>query len=483
VNAGDPPAPGSGAAAVYAEDAAPALDAGLRRATIVMIVLSSVATAVMLSAVNVALPAIAHDLGIDAVTLSWIPMAYLMASAACVLAAGRLADLHGRKRVFLLGTAWVVVASVLAALADNTTLLLTGRLLQGVGAAMLFATQIAIISSVFPPARRGAAIGYAISAIYLGLALGPALGGWLIGPWSWRATFLLHVPLSLAALWIGLRHLPMEWRSEERGRFDVAGALIYGVAIVVLMLGLTHLPGVPGSAMLIAGAAGLWAFFRHAHGHPHPIFDVELFYTNRVFTLSCLAALFMYTSTFANVVLVSLYLQYLKGVTPATAGLVMMAQPVVMAAFSPLAGRLSDSVEPRLLASLGMALTALALGGLAALDAASPLVAAIACLLLTGFGFSLFSSPNANAIMSAVARGAYSQASGAMSLMRVLGQLTSMGLVALVFAVLLGPVAITPAVHGGLARAISLCFMLGAGLCVLGMLLSLARGEVHGRAA
>lgn len=460
----------------------PALDAAVRRATIVMIWLSSVATAMMLAAVNVALPDIAHDLGVDAVTLSWIPMAYLMASAACVLAFGRLADMYGRKRVFLLGTAGVVVASLIAAAAGDIATLLGGRLLQGVCAAMLFATQIAIISSVYPPARRGAAIGSAISAIYLGLALGPLLGGWLVGVWSWRATFLLHVPLSLAVLYIGLRHLPIEWRSDERGAFDVQGTLLYAVAVVVLMMGLTHLPGLPGVAMLVAGAAGLWLFFRHAHGHPHPIFDVELFYSNRVFTLSCVASLVMYTSTFANVVLVSLYLQYLKGVTPATAGLIMMAQPLVMTALSPLAGRSSDRVEPRVLASLGMALTALALGGLATLDAASPLLATIGCLLLTGLGFSLFSSPNANAIMSAVARGAYSQASSAMSVMRVLGQLTSMGVVAMVFAVLLGPVAITPVIYADLGHAISICFALGSALCALGVFLSLARGEVHARA-
>lgn len=462
---------------------APPIDAAVRRATIVVIWLSSVATAMMLSAVNVALPDIAHDLGVDAVTLSWIPMAYLMASAVCVLAFGRLADMHGRKRVFLLGTAGVIVASLVAAAAGNVATLLGGRLLQGVCAAMLFATQIAIISSVYPPARRGAAIGYAVSAIYLGLALGPVIGGWLVGIWSWRATFVLHLPLSLAVLYIGLRHLPIEWRSDERGAFDLPGTALYAVAIVVLMMGLTHLPGWPGVLMLALGAAGLWLFFRHAHGHPHPIFDVELFYTNRVFTLSCVASLVMYTSTFANVVLVSLYLQYLKGVTPAMAGLVMMSQPLVMTALSPLAGRLSDRVEPRVLASLGMALTALALAGLAVLDAASPLAATVACLLLTGLGFSLFSSPNANAIMSAVARGAYSQASSAMSVMRVLGQLTSMGVVAMVFALVLGPVRIAPAVYAELGQAISTCFALGALACGVGVFLSLARGEVHGQAA
>lgn len=455
------------------------VDEGLRRATIAMILLSSVATAMMLASVHVALPHIARELSIDAVTLSWIPMAYLLASAACVLAFGRLADMFGRKRIFLLGSAAAVIASLISAAADTIAILLVGRLLQGVAAAMLFSTQIAIISSVYPPQRRGAAIGYTISAVYFGLTLGPVLSGFLIEPLSWRAAFLTHVPLSLLALYIGLAHLPFEWRADERGEFDAFGALLYALAIVVLMVGLSNLPSVQGFVLAAAGIAGMCVFVRHEHRHPHPIFEVELFYTNRMFTLSCIASLMMYTATFANVVLVSLFLQFLKGVGPAMAGVIMMAQPAVMAAVSPLAGRLSDKVEPRIIASLGMMVTAVGLGLFAVLDAESPLGAVVVCLLTTGFGFSLFSSPNANAIMSAVERGAYARASSAMSVMRVMGQLTSMGAVATIFSILLGPVAITPQVYPALGHAISVCYAFGAVMCLLGVALSLARGDAH----
>jgi len=454
-------------------------EADLRRTTILMVMLSSLATAMMLAAVHVALPGIADDLHVDAVTLSWVPTAYLLASAACVLAFARIADMYGRKRVFLVGTVIVILASMLAAAAPNIALVLLGRALQGVGAAMLFATQIAIISSVYPPAERGAAIGYSISAVYFGLAGGPLLGGWLIELTSWRAAFIAHLPLSLAVLGLGLTRLPVEWRMDERGDFDVAGAVLYALGIVILMFGLSRLPSVHGAALIAAGGLLLWLFFRHEHGHPHPIFEVELFYTNRVFTLSCLASLVMYTATFANVMLVSLYLQYLQGVTPATAGMIMMTSPLVMAVLSPLAGKLSDRIEPRVIASLGMAVTTVGLFMLAMLEAASSLALVVGCLMTTGLGFSLFSSPNANAIMSAVDRGAYSRASGAMSVMRVVGQLTSMGLVATAMAVWLGPVRITPAVYGELGRAISACFGMGAVLCGVGIALSLARGRMH----
>lgn len=445
-----------------------------------MVMLNSVSTAMMLTAVNVALPDVARDLQVDAVALSWIPMSYLMAGAACTLAFGRLADMYGRKRIYLLGTLGVVLTSILAAGAANEAQLIAGRLAQGVCAAMLYATNVAIISSVFPPAQRGTAIGYTVSAIYFGLSVGPLLAGWLIEVAGWRATFLIHLPLALVVLWIGVTRLHVEWRADERGSFDALGAALYGVAICILMGGVSQLPGASGSAMVVAGAAGIWLFFRHEHRHPHPVFDVGLFYTNRVFIMSCLASLVMYTTTFANVVLVSLYLQYLKGIPPSTAGLVMMAQPAIMTFVSPFAGRLSDRSEPRVIASLGMGVTALGLGVFAFVDGSSSLRLVLLSLTLTGFGFSLFSSPNANAIMGAVEHSDYGRAASAMSVMRVIGQMSSMGLVAMIFALMIGPVPITPAVYPALTRAIHTCFAIGALLALGGIALSFARGRVHG---
>lgn len=454
---------------------------GLRRAATIMVMLNSISTAMMLTGVNVALPDVARDLRVDAVMLTWIPMSYLLASAAFTLAFGRLADMYGRKRVFLLGTAGVVVTSILAACAWSPASLIAGRLLQGICAAMLYATNIAVISSVFPPARRGTAIGYTVSAVYLGLALGPLVAGWLIEIANWRATFLIHLPLSLVVIHIGLARLPVEWRADVRGSFDVQGAALYAVAIVILMVGVSNLPAPTGLTMMVVGLFGLWYFFRHERGLADPVFDVELFYSNRVFLMSCLASLVMYTTTFANVVLVSLYLQYLKGIAPSTAGLIMMAQPAVMALVSPYAGRLSDRIEPRVIASAGMLLTACGLGGFVLLDADSSLVAVVACLLMTGFGFSLFSSPNANAIMASVSRSDYGRTSSAMAVMRVIGQMTSMGVVALIFALVLGPVHIEPAVYPALAHAINLCFAAAALLALAGTPLSLWRGRMHVR--
>lgn len=450
-----------------------------RFAVMAMVLISSFSMPMMLSAVNVALPSITEALSLDAVTLSWVPMSYLMASAALVLSFGRLADLVGRKKIFLLGIAALIVSSILAATANSGMSLIVYRLIQGAAAAMLYATHVAIVSSVYPPNERGRMIGLSISIIYIGLTCGPLVGGWLVSVFDWRASFLVHVPLCLVSLIIGWIYVKDEWKAEDPGDFDILGAILYTGAIVLFMLGISGLPKAHGFALILSGLLGFYGFFRHQLGKDHPLIDVSLFYTNRVFTYSCVASIIMYTATFANIVLMSLYLQYLLGLSPTQAGAVLIAQPIVMAVVAPFAGRLSDHKEPRLLGSFGMALTALGLGLLASLDANSSLLAVVTYLGITGFGFSFFSSPNANAIMGSVGKHQYGAAGGAVATVRVIGQMASMGVVSMVFALTLGAVQITPDVYDTLAFAIRVSFCVAASMCVLGFYFSFARGKVH----
>ncbi|MFQ5660881.1 MAG: MFS transporter [Gammaproteobacteria bacterium] len=451
----------------------------LQRAALVMVLLNGFTTPLMLSAANVALPAIAADLKLNAVLLSWIPMAYLMASAMFVLVFGRLADMYGRKRLFMIGTVSVIATSLLAASAGSGAFLIGTRFLQGMSAAMLYSTQVAIISSVFPPARRGHAIGLTVSSIYLGLTCGPVIGGHLIDLFGWRAGFVFHIPLAVLVLLIGWLRVPGEWSAEERGAFDVKGAVLYGFSIVTLCVGVSTLPDSRSFAAIAIAFGGMWAFFQRERRILHPIFDVTLFSRNRVFTLSSLAAFIIYTATYANVVLISLYLQYLQGMTAGAAGLIMMAQPLTMAAFSPFSGRLSDRIEPRVIASAGMLMTGIGLLMLALLRADSSIIHVVVALIITGLGVSLFSSPNANAIMSAVEKRYYGSATGSLATMRNLGQMNSMAIVTLVFALIIGAVEIKPSSYRELAQAITVCFSIASALCVPGFLFSLVRGRIH----
>jgi EmrB/QacA subfamily drug resistance transporter len=450
-----------------------------RRAALLMVVANSFGTALMLSSVTVALPSIARDLALDAVVLAWVPLVYLMASAASVLAFGRLADMYGRKRLFVLGALGLALSSMLLAVAPDGRTLVALRALQGVSAAMLYATQAAILTSVYPPQQRGQALGLLAGSVYFGLTCGPLFGGWLVESFGWRAAFVAHLPVSVLVLLVALPRVEGDWSAATRGRFDWPAALLYALAICCVMAGFAALPTVGGIAAIALGALLVVLFLRGQLASDDPLLDARLLLRNRVFGLSSLASLLMYTTTFSILVLLSLYLQYLKGLTPTGAGLVMLAQPLVVALVSPLAGRLSDRIETRAIATLGVGITALGLVGLAGIGPATPLAAVTGCLLLTGLGFALFASPNVSAIMGAVPKGAYGAAGGAVATMRILGQLCSMGLVATGFALTLGAVEITPEHHPALERALALCFTAAALLCVPAAWCSLARGRVR----
>ncbi|MBL4572554.1 MAG: MFS transporter [Gammaproteobacteria bacterium] len=451
----------------------------LQKSVLVMVLLNALSVPIMLSSVNVALPSIAADLQLSALSVSWIPTAFLMASAMFILVFGRLADMFGRKRIFLLGAVSVIFASFLAAAATDPISLLGARFLQGVGAAMLYATQMAIVSSVFPVATRGRVIGLVISFIYIGLASGPLLGGIIVDQFGWRMNFLLQIPLAILVLFIGVYKVEGDWAADERGSFDFTGALIYCLAIFIVCIGVSFLPGSSSYILITAGVIGIGIFFRQARSSEHPLMDVKLFFTNRTFTFSCLASLIMYSATFMNVVLLSLYLQYLKGLSPTAAGLIMMVQPLTMAIFSPLMGRLSDNTEPRILSSAGMGITAIGLVLLAMLNSDSQTSSIVMALVVTGLGFSLFSSPNVNAIMSSVSRKHLGSAAAAVSTTRILGQLSSMVLVTLVMALNFGAAQIEPSSYSELEKTISFSFYLAAAICLPGLLLSAIRGTIH----
>jgi len=404
-------------------------------------------------------------------------MAYLMASAMFVLIFGRIADMLGRKKIFLIGTTSVIVTSLIATLVDSGITLIAVRFLQGISAAMLYATQVAIISSIFPPAKRGYAIGLTVSAIYLGLTIGPLIGGYAVDLYGWRASFVVHLPLAMIALAIGILYVKDEWLSDVRGSFDLFGAILYMLSILVLCFGVSYLPSVLSSILIFFSLFGFIFFFLFERKHIHPIFDTTLFFTNRVFTFSCLASLIIYTATFANVVQINLYLQYLKGFSATAAGMIVMCQPITMAIFSPIAGILSDKFEPKYLSTVGMAITCCGLIMLSNLEIHSELNYLILSLVITGFGFSLFSPPNVNAIMGSVEKKFYGSATGAMATMRVIGQMFSMVLVTLIFALIIGSVDINKENYGALEDAIRIIFSISAILCIPGLYLSMARGN------
>lgn len=452
----------------------------MRVPALLVATLANFLTPFMSSSINIALPAIGAEFAADAIVLSWIPTAFLLAAAMVAVPFGRIADIHGMKRIFRYGIILFTVASLLSAAAPSAALLIAFRIFQGIAGGMIFVTGLAIVTTVFPPRERGKAIGINIATVYIALSLGPVLGGLLTQHLGWRSLFLAMVPLGLLILAVTHWKLPHEWAASRGERFDGKGALWYGVALVLVLYGFSVLPGLKGIILASLGVLAFAGFARYQLRAPSPLLNLRLF-TNRTFAFSNLAALINYSANFTAGFLLSLYLQYIKGLDPQAAGLILVAQPIVMALFAPIAGRLSDRFEAQKLASLGMAFCTAGLFSLTFINAETKINAISGGLVLLGLGFGFFSSPNTSAIMGAVERRFYGVASAMVSTMRLLGQMLSMGLALMVFAIVIGSVPITPVEHPALLTAIRTVFIVCTGLCFAGIFVSLARGNSRQR--
>ncbi|NLT27538.1 MAG: MFS transporter [Dehalococcoidales bacterium] len=441
--------------------------------------MTSFLTPFMGSSINIALPAIGSEFSMDAISLSWVVSAYLLASAVFLLPIGRVADIYGRKKILLLGIIIFTVFSFLLAIATSSALIIALRALQGLGSAMIFGTGVAILTSAFPARERGRALGINVASVYLGLSLGPFLGGILTESFGWRSIFLINVPLGLIVIFMILWKLKGEWAEAQGEKFDFTGSIIYGISLISFMYGLSILPDLSAVWFLAIGVLCLLAFIWWEMKSSSPILNLNLIRRNMVFAFSNIAALINYSATFAVAFLLSLYLQYTQGMSAQTAGIILIAQPIVMAIVSPLAGRLSDKIQPRIIASLGMALTAAGLLYFSFIDADTTIAVIILGLVIVGLGLALFSSPNTNAIMSSVENKYYGVSSAILSTMRMVGNILSMGIVTVLFAVFIGRVEITPEYYAPFLDSMKVTFVVFAVLCFLGIFASLARGRLR----
>jgi EmrB/QacA subfamily drug resistance transporter len=371
------------------------------------------------------------------------------------------------------------VASFASAYAPDAGLLIAARFIQGIGGAMLFATSLAIVTQVYGPGERGWALGITVATVYAGLSIGPFLGGIITDHFGWPAIFLINVPIGIATIALTLWGVHDEWADAAGERFDLAGSVIYGVMLSCGLYGLTRLPDPDGTGWLLLGI-GAFALFVWWEGRASsPILDPALFYGNRTFSFSCIAAMINYGATFAVAFLLSLYLQYIRGFSAGTAGLILVAQPVVQTLLSPIAGRISDRIEPRYVSTAGMAITTIGLSFFIFLDPATPLGAIIISLVVLGTGYALFSSPNMNAIMSSVDNQDLGIASSIVATMRYLGQVLSMAIAMFCFSLYLGTLTITPPVYPLLLASIHTAFLIFTVLCILGVGSSYVRGTIH----
>lgn len=448
-----------------------------RRLILYLIIVTSFINPFLGAAINIALPSISEEFEMGAVGMSWIAMAFLLSSAVFLVPLGKLADIRGRKKVFLLGNLLIGASSILCALAWSGGLLIAFRAMQGIGSAMVFGTGVAIISSVYPTKERGKAIGFTVTAVYVGLSLAPFLGGLLTQYLGWRSIFYLTIPFEMGVAWITWRYIKEEWADAKGETFDMPGSVIYVISMSAFMLGFPKLPESKAMVATLAGLLGLVYFTFKELKTTYPVFNIKLFTTNRLFAFSNLAALINYATTFAITFLLSLYLQYVLQLSPRDAGMILITQPVCMALVASVSGRLSDRHDPRILSSAGMGVIVGGLVMLSFLDRDTSLGFLIFNLAIVGFGFGLFSSPNTNAIMGSVDRKHLGIASATVGTMRLTGQMISMGIATLILQIFIGnePMSVTHA--GSFISSMRTTFLIFMALCIGGVFASLARGK------
>lgn len=442
---------------------------------LIVAVVASFITPFVGSSINVALPAIASEFGINAVLLSWIPTSYLLALAVFLVPFGRIADIYGRKRLFTYGIIIFTIASFISVFSISGPMLIILRIFQGIGSAMIFGNLFAIVASVFPAPERGKALGITVVGVFLGLFLGPVLGGILTQYFGWRSIFLINVPIGIITIF-AVTKLKGEWAEAVGEKFDILGSIILGISIIAIMYGFSLLPKITGGTLILGGLIGLLFFIIIEKRIESPVIDINIF-KNRSFTSNNIAAFINYSSGISTVFLLSLYLQYVKGFNPQDAGLILAVQPICMTIFSPFAGNLSDKIEPQKVASVGMGVTAIGLIIFTFLNKFTSLWIIAAGLLFIGIGFALFSSPNTNAVISSIKEKYYGVASATLTTMRVMGQMFGMGITMLILALFIGNAEISQGNYLLFLGSSKTLFIIFAILSFIGVLLSLIKNK------
>ena len=428
------------------------------------------------SVVNTILPVLRDTFGSNVATIEWVVTVYLLVLSGLLLSFGRLGDLRGHRSIYVWGFGIFVASSALCGLAWSAAMLIAFRGLQAIGGAMLASNSPAIVTGNFPGEQRGRAFGLVSTMTYLGLTVGPSLGGWLTHAFGWRTVFYINVPVGLLALVLSLLFIPKDSPSESGKRFDLPGAAVFLGALTLLLLGLNKGADwgwTSASVLGLLGGAFLFmaAFILIERRSSDPLLDLNLFRIP-LFSTSAAGAILNYICVFSITFLMPFYLIVGRGLNPAQAGLLLTVQPVIMAITAPISGVFSDKIGSRWPGMLGMGVLA---GGLLLLSMLGPetefwLVAL--GLAIAGAGTGTFISPNTSALMGAAPRSRQGIASGVLAAARNFGMVLGIGLAAAIFTTHLAQNT-TEAFYTGIDQG----FLAAAGVAVLGAIISATKDE------
>lgn len=429
------------------------------------------------SSINLAIPKIGHDFDMNIVSLGWIATIYLLSTAVFLVPLGRLADIVGRKKIFLFGIIIFTIASILCAISTSGIFILSARALQGLGSAMIFGTSMALLVSMFPPKERGKALGINATGVYTGSSMGPVLGGFITQYFGWRYIFVFATIIAAIVSIMAFKLLTHEDGQSKGEKFDLKGSILYGISVIAMLYGTTLLPAISGYAVIFAGITTFVIFCIIEDKTKHPVFHIDLLLKNKKFAMSNLAALLNFSAAFGIPFLLSMYLQYIRGFQPNQAGLILLISAITMVFGSPLSGRLSDKKDPRILASLGMTIASFGLLTISfILSPTTPIYLIAIGMFIFGFGMSLFATPNTHAAMESVTPRHLGLASSIFATMRMFGQTVSMGITMLVLSLMVGKVSGSSAVAPKLMHATQVTLFIFGLICVACVFVSFARG-------
>jgi EmrB/QacA subfamily drug resistance transporter len=393
--------------------------------------------------------------------------------------------MRGHKTIYLSGFGIFILGSLFSGIAPNVGLLIAFRGLQALGAAMLAANSPAILTKSFPVQQRGQALGLQATMTYLGLTVGPSLGGWLASLFSWRVVFYINLPVGLAAIWLSSRFIPGDTSHQQAEQFDYPGAITFLMGLGSLLLGLNQgvewgWNSIPILALLLS-AVILLSLFIYIEGHvKHPMLDLSLF-KQLPFSMTTASAVINYIGVYSSIFLMPYYLIQGRGFSPAQAGLILTAQPVIMAVIAPISGTLSDRIGTRIPAVFGMAVLSAGLYFLSRLTAQSSIESMMLALAIVGLGTGAFISPNNSALMGSAPKSRQGIAAGILATSRNFGMVLGVGIAGAIFTTVLnyGSTGVStpgnPIQNGAIFSALGMSFLAASLITLLGVITGMVR--------
>ncbi|MCU1597100.1 MAG: hypothetical protein JWQ47_839 [Glaciihabitans sp.] len=454
------------------------IPAGRRNLALVSLLVTMIMANLDTSIVNVALPQLSRDLRVSPSDAVWVATAFLLALACSIPAMSGLADQIGRKRMYVIGTPIFTLASLGCALSPSLGWLLTGRIIQGIAAAMIFAVTIPLYRHLFPPERLGFILGINAMVVAIGISAGPTLGGLILDNLSWPWLFLINVPIGVVATVLGAAFLPH--RQPPRTSYDLVGALVAAAAIASFLLGIHQLADVgtlwSAVVLLLISAALIFAFVRIERRAVRPVIPPDLF--SGKFSLAVLTAFWSFFGQGVAFIALPFLFQTAYHATPLQSALLFTPWPVVIVIVAPLSGRLADRYSSSLLAVIGLSIFTLGLLSLALLGGHPPVGQVLASTALCGFGFAVFQSPNNRDMMSAAPMKYASSAAGILNINRSLAQSIGAGAVSMAL-VLAGASTASLVSQARAANSVLLVGVAGAALSVVISIAKLRQARSH----